>query len=816
MFNYKQIQTKLAVVVLSIALLVLWLGLMPLDDSIDKQAKHTIEQDMQAGERILVHLLQENAQSLKQSAKLLATDDRLHQAVREQDELALERLLSEQQQKEHVHVVYFIRSESHRVTGSKAIQTEESEALLALTASKPSGQLQFLSLQQTPYQLVAVEVKSPVVGWLILGKKLDQSLVSKYQSLNHAEISLIQKSKGNHWQMVGSTLSPNVSNKLVNAVAKINSPKIRLKTMEYNDVAYQLISHTLHHDKDTAIVAIIQSPITAQLNPIAEMKWAMLGLLVLALSMVTAAMAYVSKVITKPMAELIENTKEIAKGNYLKKLKMTRKDELGQLSQAINEMGEAVALREEMVHELAFGDELTGLANRLAFMQALNKAIQDHEKAQTTLSVLVMNIERFKQINITLGRDFGDEVLRYVGKALNQLLPLKQGLVARLDADEFAVVLYNADQEKATNFASELCRLFEQPVQVGEQQIDLDIGIGIAFYPTHASTEETLLHQAETAQQTAKQKKTDWIVYNSALEIDHTEKLKMMTELKEAIKNHQLVMYLQPKVNTKTRALVGAEALVRWVHPSQGMMFPEQFIPFVEHTPTMSQITYWMIEEACKVMMAFKQQLIPLNISVNLSTRDLNNLDLPNQIQKRMEAHGLSPKALHLEITEDALMADPVRAASVVRKLSELGIHISIDDFGTGYSSLSYLRELPVKEIKIDQSFVKEMHRNASDKAIVRSTIDLGHHLGLKVVAEGIESEETIKQLAALGCDEGQGYYISKPMPVRDFGIWLERWNNQISQLEYELELEIKGSPLDFVATPIRPTLEIARETEMV
>lgn len=814
MMQFKHIRSQIAIVFLSLVLLIQLLGLVPMDFTIDRHAKEAADKQMLLGERVFINLLQHDTQSLKQGAMLLAADYGFREAVATQDDETLKSSLLNHQQRIHAEVAFFYSLDSQKMTGTLALNPAEQQSIQQLITSQQTGQLQFVQLQHTPYQLVAVPVKAPIViGWVVLGFKMDQRLASKLKTLSNLEISFIQKNTGNQWKMVASTLNPNIRNKLVSAIAKTHAQKMNLKTMTFDDEVYQLKTRTLQQNRENALVAVMQGSVTENVKPFDELKWAMIGLTVLGLAIFAAVIVYVSKVITMPLTELLENAKEMAKGNYLKKIKSIRTDELGQLSQAFNEMREAISEREQKVHELAFGDELTGLANRLAYMQALNKAIIDHEKPQSSLSVVVMNIDRFKQINITLGRDFGDDVLRHVAKTLKQLLPHQRDVVARLDADEFAVILHNTDQEKATTFASEVNQIFENPVRVNEQLIDLRMGIGIALYPTHASTEETLLHQAETAQQTSKQKKTGWIVYNSSLEIDQSDKLIMITELKEAIKQNQLLIYLQPKVNTKTRALVGAEALVRWIHPTKGMIFPDQFIPFAEHTGTISHITNWILEEACKVIVDFKKQLIPLSISVNLSTRDLNNMDLPNQIQSLLVKHGLGTKALRLEITESALMDDPLRAAGVVRKLSEQGIHISIDDFGTGYSSLAYLRELPVNELKIDKSFVMQMDSNDSDKAIVRSTIDLGHNLGLKVVAEGIETEETIKQLAEMGCDEGQGYYISKPMSVRDFGVWLERWQNQISQMEYELEN--KETSIQFIPDDIKPTLEFAVSEEV-
>ncbi|MEZ0211044.1 MAG: putative bifunctional diguanylate cyclase/phosphodiesterase, partial [Methylophilus sp.] len=242
---------------------------------------------------------------------------------------------------------------------------------------------------------------------------------------------------------------------------------------------------------------------------------------------------------------------------------------------------------------------------------------------------------------------------------------------------------------------------------------------------------------------------------------------------------------------------LGGEALIRWVHPEKGMIFPDQFIPFAEQTGIISEITNWMLQRACQVLADYRSQGLYMSLAVNLSTRDLNNMQLPEQIEALLKTHRLDAKALKLEITEGSLMQDPERAETVVRKLAMMGLHLAIDDFGTGYSSLAYLRQLPVQELKIDRSFVMFMDKNAGDASIVKSTIDLAHNLGLTVVAEGIENEEVLGQLAKLGCNEGQGYFIGKPMPEKDFSIWLERWEGQ-----NEIDIDI-GDDLSFAINPL-------------
>ena len=296
------------------------------------------------------------------------------------------------------------------------------------------------------------------------------------------------------------------------------------------------------------------------------------------------------------------------------------------------------------------------------------------------------------------------------------------------------------------------------------------------MYPEHGATDEQLLHNAETALQFAKAKKIGVVVYNQQFDAGTQENLTLASDLRMAIKDSQLALYLQPKVDIQNQHATMAEALVRWIHPQKGFIFPDQFIPFAEQTGLIQQITLWVLNEACKVSAQLNSQGISISIAVNISAQDLIDQTLPDKLQALFDQHQVSADSIAIEITESSIMDDPVRAESTLLKLSQMGIKMAIDDFGTGYSSLAYLKRLPVQELKIDKSFVLNMEKNENDATIVKSTIDLGHNLNLKVVAEGIETLEAWQLLEKMGCDYGQGYYMGKPMPVKDYPAWLAAW----------------------------------------
>lgn len=803
MIKFKHIRSRIAFTFLTVVVAIQLAGLIPLKYALVKHANTLAEDQIDVGQRVFVSLLQHNTQSLKQATQVLAADFAFREAVATNDAETIESALESYQGRIRAQIAFYISNDENLVVG-----TSEAKVILnSIDAREDSrqaiiqsnaGTLKFDIVDGKPYQLITVPVKAPeTIGWIVMGFAVDSQLASQIKQLTHLDVTFVKKTSTKDWQLVSSTADKALSNLLLKTVADLYRQRLTLHSVDLNDQTYHLKIRALHETPDEALLVVLQgsvAPFTQDLNILFKV---MLVLTLIGVVIFAVLIWYVSRKTTEPIAELVNDADKIAMGDYETEIQVSSTDEVGYLAEAMNGMREAVLQRSLRIQRLAFNDELTGLSNRLAFNQGVHQAISTHADSQQKLSVIVINIHRFKPINQTLGRDFGDDLLRHVGQVLKQNVLSEQDMVARLDADEFAVLLQHTDQAKATRYADKIQQVFEQPVSVQGQAIDVRTGIGIALYPDHGVDEEALLNHAETALQESRAKKSPWIVYNTALEIDQSETLTLISDLKQAIQHDQLLLYIQPKIDITTRRAVGGEALIRWVHPEKGMIFPDQFIPFAEKTGVISDITNWMLLRACQVLADFQKQGLRLSLAVNLSTRDLNNMQLPAQIAHLLSSHGLEAKALKLEITEGSLMQDPERAELVVKKLAAMGLHLAIDDFGTGYSSLAYLRQLPVQELKIDRSFVMFMDKNSGDASIVKSTIDLAHNLGLMVVAEGIENEYVLNQLARLGCNEGQGYFIGKPMPEKDFSIWLQRWESQ-----NEIEIDI-GDDLSFAINPL-------------
>ncbi|MDX6258246.1 MAG: hypothetical protein QOJ11_4580 [Frankiales bacterium] len=418
----------------------------------------------------------------------------------------------------------------------------------------------------------------------------------------------------------------------------------------------------------------------------------------------------------------------------------------------------------------AMHDALTGLPNR-AHLRSRVEAMCTNPRADAKAAVMIVDLDHFKEINDTLGHHIGDSLIKAVGERLSTLVR-EADTVARLGGDEFALVANGADESAARELANRIARALRDPFLVSGVSLDIQASIGIALAPVHGEDSETLLRRADVALYTAKESRGCFAIYSADEDLHTPQRLALLGDLRRGIDNDELTLHYQPQCDVRTGQVVGVEALVRWQHPQLGLLMPEQFISTAENTGLIEPLTMKVLEIAITQLARWLKDGFALRMAVNLSVRHLTNLELPAQVAEILRRHGVPPTALTLEVTESTIMADPSRAIAVLGRLREFGVRLAIDDFGTGYSSLSYLRRLDVDELKIDRSFVSKMGGASGDTVIVRSTIELGHNLGLRVVAEGVESAEVWRQLLPLGCDLVQGFYLGAAMTGAQFEQW--------------------------------------------
>lgn len=453
------------------------------------------------------------------------------------------------------------------------------------------------------------------------------------------------------------------------------------------------------------------------------------------------------------------------------------KDNLVRLGSVIErELREAAGRRErknadETIRYLAYYDILTDLPNRTLFQDRLDQAVLAAKREHKPLVLLVMDLDRFKEVNDSLGHYAGDLLLREAGHRLRYGMRASD-TVGRLGGDEFALLLPGVDREGATVAAVKVREMLEQPFIIEGQSLGVEASVGIALYPEHGEDAATLLRRADVAMYAAKTGNLGQAVYDRTQDQHSPARLALLNDLHEALEESQLVLHYQPRVNLRSRRVSGVEALVRWQHPLYGLLPPEQFIPLAEQTGVIKSLSLWVLKAALSQAQAWRDAEFDSAVAVNLTMRNLQDPQTPDTIQGLLAEIGLDGRWLTVEITEDTVMSNAARALETLTRLRAMGVRIAIDDFGTGYSSLGYLKRLPVDELKIDQSFVRDMATDQNSSAIVRATIDLGHNLGLQVVAEGVEDEPTLDLLSRLGCDEAQGYYFSRALPPSDFLHW--------------------------------------------
>jgi diguanylate cyclase (GGDEF)-like protein len=426
----------------------------------------------------------------------------------------------------------------------------------------------------------------------------------------------------------------------------------------------------------------------------------------------------------------------------------------------------------EREHE-ALHDPLTGLPNRRLLLTQVVAAIGDAERDGHQVGLFLLDLDRFKDVNDTLGHHVGDELLAHVGERLASVLR-PEDTVARLGGDEFGVLLPAVrDGAAATEVAERIRTALTQPFALHDVALDLEASIGIALYPAHATDADALMQRADVAMYHAKETRSGIETYDSARDPHSTQRLSLFGQLRRAIEDDELVLHYQPKVDLETGKVSGVEALVRWQHPERGLLAPDTFVPLAEQTGLMKSLTTNVLEQALRQTAAWADEGLAVRMAVNVSARDLHDDAFCDRVSDALNRTGVAASMLELELTERVVMADPQRAMENLTALARLGVRLSLDDFGTGYSSLAYLRRLPVTEIKIDKSFVLRMDVDDEDATIVRSTIDLAHGLGLRVIAEGVETAETWQRLSDLGCDAAQGYFLSRPHPADVVTDWL-------------------------------------------
>lgn len=479
---------------------------------------------------------------------------------------------------------------------------------------------------------------------------------------------------------------------------------------------------------------------------------------------------------THQLQSLENAARRIAAGDYTAKLPDERGGEIGSLVHEIDALQREVQFREEAFNHLAFYDDLTGLPNRNQFRIDLCDQIDEARDGDQRLAIGMVDFDRFKGINDTLGHHFGERLLSEIASRLSDSAAHLGIKIARLGGDEFGLLLSVESVVEAREKIERLHTLLGTTIEIDDLRIDIQANTGLTVFPDQGGDAETLLQQAEVAMYVAKGHRLKTTFYEASQNRHSVHRIGLMSDLRTALETDALELRFQPKLDLANGTVDQAEVFLRWTHPTLGEIGPAEFIPIAEQTGFIRDITAWVMKQSLEQVGIWRQQGLEVSAAVNVSALDLHDRTLPERLQMMLETSGVSPDRLVLEITESTVMTDFETGQRVLEELDGMGVAISIDDFGTGYSSLAQLRRLPVRELKIDRSFISQMETVQEVEQIVRSTIELGHNLGLRVVAEGVESGDTMDSLRQMGCDLVQGFFVSKPLTA----IELERWRNRV------------------------------------
>jgi diguanylate cyclase (GGDEF)-like protein len=773
---FRSLRARIVVLFVGLFLSVQLVGVAVTDRVHLAQAERRVQADIASGEMIFRRMVEQKRAYLEQATTMLAADSGVHAATLRRDYSTLESLLAARGANVGAALSVLVspsgallagvdpgRQHGHPLAFPAVVQRAHAHGGVSTIEAVRGGEA---------YQLVLRPVgAAKPIAWVAMGYRIDARLASELRTMAGVDVSFVVRQADASWSLVASSL-PSAQSSALGAViddlaGREASTRIALHGAQFDTTAIALHGEAGHEAR-----AIIQRARDEALGPYRELRAMLIFLGALGVLSFLLGGLMISRRITAPIKDLAVAAGRIEQGDYTQRVAVRSKDEVGALAASFDHMREAIATREQDIRRLAYRDSLTDLPNRWLFNERVKEAIAANARGSGAFSVLLLDLDRFKYINDTLGHHVGDRVLGEIGRRLKACLR-DNDTVARLGGDEFAILSMVGDEAAATIVARKVLRAIEQPIVVEGQPLDVGASIGIAFSPEHGATASELMRHADMAMYSAKAQRSGFAIYQPGREESIQQHLSLLSELREAMHHGQLALSFQPIVDLRTRQVHAVEALLRWHHPRRGLVSPASFIPFAEQTGFIKEVTRWVIGKAVAQAAQWHWRGMEIGVAVNISVRDFDSDDFSTYVAQLLKAYALPPRLLCLELTESGLMEDPARALGNLAQLRALGVQLAIDDFGTGYSSLAYLKRLPVDRIKIDRSFVRELSTSKQEFAIVRSVIDLSHHLGLLVTAEGIEDADVAEILADFRCDSGQGYELGKPMQPMQFEQWL-------------------------------------------
>jgi predicted signal transduction protein with EAL and GGDEF domain len=708
--------------------------------------------------------LEETSDRVADSVQVLALDFALRSAIAQRDEETLRSALRNHAQRVGAERLMVVDT-GGRITGDT--QGAAGDARFPYTDLLERGMVAptaaVVEWQGRSHWMVVVPVLAPdVIGLIAAAIPIDTALLARLQQQSVLPKSIeLAMPAGDGWQVLASGSNP------VPLAAALGAGGATLPTepklVQVAGREYLAQGVWLARSDDSApVAAVLGYSVDDALRPYRSVGLAWAGLLLLGLAVGLAGAFLIARQVSRPVEALAESARRIEAGDYAPVAPLARSDELGELSAAIASMARAIREREAHIRYQAGHDQVTGLNNRAAAERAIQQQL--HDEPGQPAALMVVGMRRLPEIAKTMGHALADRVMADAAARLCRLVPDSQ--VARATDTEFSIFLPGVEEPAAIATGFRLVDALAEPYREADLTLDLEPAAGLALHPRHGRVASALLSHAAVALLGALDAEEAIVVYDPASDPHRPERLSLMGELREAIDHDRLALHYQPRLNLQTGRIDGAEGLVRWTHPQRGPIPPDAFIALAEETGNIRRLTRWALATGIEQARRWQDVGLDLRVAVNVSARDLDDADLPRRVAELLALHAVAPERIMLEVTESAVMGKPGAAIDTLKRLADQGIDLAIDDFGVGQSSFAYLRQLPVRELKIDKLFIARLADAPMDRTIVRSIVDLGHRLGYRVTAEGVDNPEALRFLGEIGCDHAQGYFIARPLPA--------------------------------------------------
>ncbi|MCV6620862.1 MAG: EAL domain-containing protein [Cellvibrionaceae bacterium] len=764
-----------------------------------QSSSQKVEQD--ASDKLLVaqktffDVLDNQHHLLNTSVETVVKDWGLRQSIGQRDFDTLQSVLQNHSNRVGADVALFVDNEGALAVSTIRQNKDLPQQILDLVNNSSSITFQTITeINQRHYQLVLTEVKAPIrVGWLGMGFEIDDDMANRYSEISGVNISFVLP-MSHSLQFIASSLPPERMKSMPPTPGEITDKPWVIQQGQWEDLA---LYSPFDEQSSSGLAILFQQSLNEPREKFSQWWLSLLSIFSL-ISVLALAFGYIfSRGISKPLNQLLHVIDDVSKGDYNTPIRIYRRDEIGRLAKAFSRMQKAVSDREEHITYQASHDSLTGLLNREGLIECIDDTIKGLDSSKEIAVLANFRLNYFQDIVDALGYSWGDKLINLVSERLRNRLDRQ--VLAHLNIDEFVLLAKTKDIMGAKEINDQIHQALEDPFCVSGIDLTLRISVGIVLYPFSALDAEGLLRRAGVALNEACHSQRATVTYDPMHDEDSVRKLTLMAELPKAIAENQVCLHYQPKlrhVDGCTR-VEGVECLVRWQHPELGFVPPDDFIGLAEKTGYIVELTRWVLKNALKQCIKWRQQGFDIAIAVNISALDLAQKNFDKEVAHMLKDAGLPSSALIIEVTESAAVENPEQAIAQLSHLKDIGIKLSVDDYGTGYSSLAQLKQLPVHELKIDKSFVQDLATDEEDRTIVRSTIELAHNIGLSVVAEGVEDEATLNQLIEWGCNYMQGYFIAKPLDELAMQSWLETANFPIKSVQLEANTSNLKSAVD-------------------